>query len=97
LKSSFGNRILDAKWEMHKMKYFDTTIEIHGIDRKGMLRDLADVISDQFSINIRKITVSATDGVFEGRIELGVHDREELETLINQLKKIDDMQEAVQV
>ncbi|MBO5539026.1 MAG: bifunctional (p)ppGpp synthetase/guanosine-3',5'-bis(diphosphate) 3'-pyrophosphohydrolase [Prevotella sp.] len=96
LKSSFGNRILDAKWEMHKMKYFDTTIEIHGIDRKGMLRDLADVISDQFSINIRKITVSATDGVFEGRIELGVHDREELETLINQLKKIDDMQEAVQ-
>ena len=37
LKSSYGNRILDAKWEMHQRMLFDATIEIRGIDRKGML------------------------------------------------------------
>ena len=75
LKSSYGNRILDAKWEMHGQDYFDAAVEIHGTDRKGMLHDLADVISDQFSINIHKITVSTNNGLFEGFIDLAVHDR----------------------
>ena len=37
LKASFGNRILDAKWDMHKKLFFDATIRIQGIDRVGML------------------------------------------------------------
>ncbi|EGV34496.1 hypothetical protein HMPREF9431_00209 [Segatella oulorum F0390] len=31
LKSSYGNRILDAKWDMHNLLFFDTTIQIKGI------------------------------------------------------------------
>ena len=97
LKSSYGNRILDAKWEMHNKLFFEAAIEIHGIDRKGMLHDLADVISDQLGINIHKITIGANNGVFDGNIEMAVHDRRELATLMDQLKTIDGIQEVQQV
>jgi GTP pyrophosphokinase len=50
LKSSYGNRILDAKWDMHKLMYFDAIIEIRGIDRKGMLQDVAEVISSRMNL-----------------------------------------------
>jgi len=96
LKTSYGNRILDAKWEMHHKFYFDAAVSIQGFDRKGMLHDLADVISDQFDINIHKITVSTTNGLFEGIIDLAVHDRTELRGLMDQLKMIPDMQEVLQ-
>ena len=53
LKSSFGNRILDAKWDMHKVLFFDATIQIRGIDRKGMLHDISEVISEKLDVNIQ--------------------------------------------
>ena len=97
LKSSFGNRIVDAKWDMHKQILFDATIEIKGIDRKGMLLDVSKVISDQLGINIHKITISSDNGIFDGTIELRVHDREEVKTIMNQLRNIDDLQEVQRI
>ncbi len=97
LKTSFGPRILDAKWEMHKKLFFDATIEVHGIDRKGMLHDVSEVISKEMDINIHKVNFTADQGIFEGQIEVRVHDREEVKTIIDALKKIDDMQEAQQI
>ena len=47
LKASYGNRLVDAKWSMHKQLFFDAIVEIRGIDRKGLLRDVSDVLSDQ--------------------------------------------------
>ena len=94
LKSSFGNRILDAKWEMHNQLYFDAIIEISGIDRKGILHDLADVLSDQLDLSIRKITITSNDGIFEGSLEIYVHDRTEMNSVIERLKKIKDIQEV---
>ncbi len=97
LKSSYGNRILDAKWEMHQRMLFDATIEIRGIDRKGMLHDLAEVISGELDINIHKITVSSDEGIFDGLIKLRVHDRNEVKNIMEQLKKIDGLKEVQQI
>ena len=97
LKSSYGNRILDAKWDMHKRLFFDATIEIKGIDRKGMLHDLADVISDKMDVNIHKITIQSNEGIFDGTIEIRVHDREEVRQIMDNLKAIDDLKEVVQI
>ncbi|HEY9550898.1 MAG TPA: TGS domain-containing protein, partial [Prevotella sp.] len=97
LKSSFGNRILDAKWDMHKQLYFNATIEIQGIDRKGMLRDVAEIISGKLDVNIQKITVSSDQGIFDGLIELKVHDRDEVKIIIENLKTINDLQEIQQI
>ena len=97
LKASFGNRILDAKWNMHKRCCFDATIEIHGIDRKGMLLDVSKVITDQLDINIHKVTISSQNGIFDGTIELRVHDRDEVKVIVESLKKIEDLKEIQRI
>ncbi len=96
LKTSYGNRILDAKWDMHKRLFFDATIHIEGIDRMGMVMDISSVISSQMNVNIHKFSITSEEGVFEGDIEIRVHDREDVKTIIDQLKKIDGLQEVTQ-
>ena len=97
LKASFGNRILDAKWNMHKKLFFDATIRLQGIDRVGMLLDISQVISSQMNVNIHKLTIASEEGVFDGTVELRVHDREDVGNIINQLKKITDIQDVTQI
>ena len=97
LKSSFGNRILDAKWDMHKVLFFDATIQIRGIDRKGMLHDISEVISEKLDVNIHRITINADEGIYDGKIEIRVHDRSETQEIVNALKKIDDLKEVKQI
>ncbi len=97
LKASYGNRILDAKWDMHKKLFFNATIRLQGIDRIGMLLDIAQIISSQMSVNIHKLTIATEEGVFDGTIELRVHDREDVKDIIDQLKKIADIQDVTQI
>ena len=94
LKSGFGNRILDAKWDMHGELLFDATIQIQGIDRKGMILDGAKVITSQFDISIHRVTISSDDGIFDGTIEMRIHDRNEVRTIMENLKKIDGLQDV---
>ena len=97
LKASFGNRILDAKWDMHKKLFFDATIRLQGIDRVGMLLDISQVISSQMNVNIHKLTIASEEGVFDGTVELRVHDREDVRNIMGQLKKIADIQDVTQI
>lgn len=97
LKTSYGNRILDAKWDMHGVLLFDATIQIRGIDRPGMLRDVAEVVSAQMNVDMRKLVMASQDGIFDGTMELRVHDRGELKVVMDNLKSINNLHEVVQI
>ena len=97
LKSGFGNRILDAKWDMHKQLFFIATIRLGGIDRIGLLNEVTQVISAQMNVNIRNLTFTCNDGIFEGSIELRVHDRQDVREIISNLKKVSDLQEINEI
>ena len=97
LKSSFGNRILDIKWDMHKILFFDATIRLGGIDRVGLLNEITQIISSQMNVNIHKILITCEDGIFDGSIELKVHDREDVQQIIANLRKIADLKEISQI
>jgi GTP pyrophosphokinase len=97
LKASYGNRILDVKWDMHKQLFFDATIRLGGIDRRGLLNDVTRVISQQMSLDIRKVVFTTEDGIFDGTIELRVHDRDEVHGIIDSLKEVDDLKEISQI
>ena len=94
LKSSYGNRILDVRWNMMYDTLFDATIAIRGIDRKGILNDVTEIISKSMDVNIRSLTISSHDEIFDGTLELRVHNNEELNAIVNNLKKVDKMQEV---
>ena len=97
LKASYGTRILDAKWDMHRSLLFEAAIQIRGIDRSGMLHDIADVLSDQLGVNIRKITITSDNGIFDGTIEMQVHDRKDVEMIVESMKNIKGVQEVQSV
>ena len=97
LKSGFGNHILDAKWDMHRRLFFDATVRIQGIDRMGILVDVSRVITSQMNVNIHKLTIGSEDGVFDGSIELRVHDRDDVRVIMDELKKIEGIQEITQI
>ena len=97
LKTSYGNRILDAKWDMHKKLFFDATIRLSGIDHRGLVNEVTSVISNQLNVDIRKLTFTTEDGVFDGWIELRVHDREDVKSIMNSLKYIEDLKEISQI
>ena len=97
LKTSYGNRILDIKWDMHRKLYFDATIRISGIDRMGMLNDITQVISSQMNVNIHKILITCEEGIFEGTIEMRVHDRDNVRAIMENLKKIQDLKEISEI
>ena len=82
---------------MHKRLFFDATIRLQGIDRVGMLLDIAQIISSQMNVNMRKLTIGTNEGVFDGTIELRVHDRQDVKQIIDQLKKIDGLQDVTQI
>lgn len=97
LKASDGNHIIAATWDIHKTLYFQVTIKINGIDHIGILHQLTGVLSDQLNININKLTVSTTDGIFEGEIQLGVHDVEDVKSICHNLKNIEGIEEVTRI
>ncbi len=97
LKASFGNRILDAKWDMQKKLHFDAVIRLEGIDRVGMLLDISKIISSQMNVNIHKLTIASNDGVFDGTVEMRVFDRENVQEIMDKLKTVDGLQEVTQI
>lgn len=97
LKASDGNHIIAATWDIHKTLYFPVTIKINGIDHIGILHQLTGVLSDQLNININKLTVSTTDGIFEGEIQLGVHDVEDVKSICHNLKNIEGIEEVTRI
>ena len=97
LKSGFGNRILDVKWDMHKKLYFIATIRLGGIDRMGLLNDITQVISSQMNVNIRNLNITCEDGMFDGTLEVRVHDREDVHQVMESLKQVDDLKEISEI
>ena len=97
MKAGFGNRILDAKWDMHRRLFFDATIEIKGTDRIGILNEVTQVLSEELNVNIHKIVVSCEEGIFDGTLELRIHDRDDVKNIMGKLKNIEGLQEIIQV
>lgn len=90
LATQFGRNIVkeEIKWSQHKAMSYLVTTELRGIDRQGILLDLAKVVSADFNINIREVNIHSHDGIFEGNVSLYVKDAESLHAVMNKLRKI---------
>ena len=97
LKSGFGNRILDVKWDMHKRLFFIATIRLGGIDRVGLLNEVTQIISSQMNVNIRNLYITCEGGMFNGTLELRVHDRDDVKQIIANLKQVADLEEIADI
>jgi GTP pyrophosphokinase len=97
LKASHGERIITAEWAMHKEMSFAVTLEMNGIDRLGILKEIARVITDEYSVNIQSINIETKDGIFFGKLHVFVFGTEEVNNLCMKLLKIKGMSSVKRV
>ena len=97
IASKFGDRIVVPKWEHAKTQNlsFLVRLSLKGFDRIGMINDITRYISFVMSVNIRKFCLGTEDGVFEGYIDLYVHEMNDLDKLIKRLQKIEGIQSVI--
>jgi guanosine-3',5'-bis(diphosphate) 3'-pyrophosphohydrolase len=88
LLSSHSELLVPVKWTTHKLLSFLVKVAINGYDRFGMYNDITTVISKELNVNIRSINLSSHDGIWEGTIDLYVHDAKDLNNLLMSLTKI---------
>jgi len=88
LMANYGYRIVKAKWNSQKELAFLTGIYITGIDDVGLINKITTVISSDFKVNMRSITVDTEDGIFEGTIMVYVNNTKHLDNLIAKLKDV---------
>lgn len=88
LMSNFGYRIVKAKWTGQKEIAFLTGIRLTGTDDVGVVNNITKVVSNDFKVNMRSITVDSDDGIFEGTLMVYVNDTSHLDNLIKKLKLV---------
>lgn len=85
LLANYGHRVVKTKWVKNKEISFLTGIKIIGLDDVGVINKITNLISGTLRININALTIEAKDGLFEGNVKVYVHDKDELENLVNKL------------
>jgi GTP pyrophosphokinase len=88
LMANYGYRIVKAKWNGQQELTFLTGLHIIGIDDVGLINNITKVISNDFKVNMRSITVDTNDGIFDGSIMVFVNDKDHLDNLIRNLLEV---------
>ena len=88
LLANYGHRVVKTKWAKNKEISFLTGIKIIGMDDVGVVNKITNLISGELKINIAALTIEANEGLFKGNIRLYVHDKEELDLLVQSLLKL---------
>lgn len=98
LAAQHGDKLIgDIKWSSYKAESYLAEVEFRGIDRMGILRDLAQVITVEFNINIRELKIQSHDGIFEGIISVYVTDTENLNEMISRLEGIKGIEKVQRI
>ena len=95
LQSKFAYRILKSKWIDSTQHDYTSTIQIVGIDNIGLVNKITTIISDNLSINMRKMSFDTEGDVFKGFITLRVKNKKIIDKLIQRIKKIKGVYKAV--
>ncbi len=90
LAAQHGKNIVkeEIQWSRQKAMSYLVTAELRGIDRKGILMELARIISGDFNINIREINIKSHAGIFEGNLSLYVKDVESLNAVMDKMRQV---------
>lgn len=87
--ANYGYRILKAKWSSSQANVaFLTGLRIIGIDDVGLVNKITNVISSEFNVNIRSLSIVSNEGIFDGDIMVFVNNTEQLDKLMENLKNI---------
>jgi GTP pyrophosphokinase len=95
--SKFGNRIIKTKWRKGQDVAFLSGIRLSGFDRKGMIKEIIDVVTSQLDLNIRSLNIETKNNVFTGTLMLYIQSVRALTNLIESLRSIDSLEKVERI
>lgn len=97
LKSNFGERIVTAQWETHRVLSYPASIEIRGMDRMGILSEIIRVISETHKVNMSRVNCESNEGLFVAEITVYIHDVKDVNNLCMNISSIKDINSVVRI
>jgi len=94
LLANYGHRVVKTKWAKNKEISFLTGLSIIGMDDVGVVNKITNIISGELKINIAALTIESQEGLFKGTIKVFVHDKDELEELVDRIKSLNGIQQV---
>ena len=88
MQSNYNYRIIQAKWIDSSQREFKAELKISGIDAVGLVNDVTKIISNNLNIDMKSVHFDSNDGLFTGRIVVVVKNRNILDNLVKNIKKI---------
>ncbi len=93
-KTAQGDRLLSVLWGPYHAPIYETTLVIRGIDSKGLINAISQVLLEDFKVNITSINIKAFDGVFQGTISVKVLDTQQVDAICAILRRNPAIHEA---
>ncbi|MFN3597396.1 MAG: RelA/SpoT family protein [Rubricoccaceae bacterium] len=84
-----AERVIEVEWSRQNDIQFQAALRLVGEDRVGIVSDITTVISKSLKTNIRSITITSEDGMFEGTLVLFVTDLAQLQRIIQRLGRVE--------
>ena len=98
IAATHGDWVVVPKWlEETGDKSFLVRISLKGLDRMGLLNEISRYLSLVMGANMRKLNLSADQGIFEGYIDLYVNSRDVLDKIIKKLGTIEGLESVSRV
>lgn len=88
LRAQYDYRVIQAKWVNEERFKNQTTLDIEGIDRLGILNDVTKTINSM-GLDVKSINLSSNDGIIRGEMIIEMKNRYQLEEAISLLEKIE--------
>ena len=89
LMSRFGQNIVKAKWQFGNEFSFLATVKVFGINKMGLGAALFDVLTNKEHLDVHSLEMKSEGGMVIATISVYVDNLKRLESLIEQLKKIE--------
>ena len=97
LQSNYAYRIMQAKWIDSSQQEFAAQIKLSGIDNLGLVNNITQIISSNMHVNMKSISFESDDGIFTGKINVVVKNKNMLKKLTDNLKKINGIDKVERV
>jgi len=97
MQSQFAYRIMAAKWIDSSQQEYKVLLKLTGIDNEGLVNKVTQIISNNMHVSIHSLNISSEEGVFEGKIIVGIKNNDQLKKLIDRLKKVEGIDKVIRL
>lgn len=95
--STHEEHTVKAQWRLGEKVKLLAGVSLTSIDRQGILKELTQVITSEMALNMRAITLEASEGIVKGTILLYVDNLGMLNDLISNIQSIEGVERVARM